>query len=37
MAAVPDTGRDPLPPDAGQFGRDVETEDYGRLRPPPRG
>jgi hypothetical protein len=29
--------RGPLPEDKGQFGRDVETEDYAPLRPPPGG
>lgn len=24
-----------LPEDKGQFGRDIETEDYAPLRPPP--
>ncbi|MDO9711939.1 hypothetical protein [Paracraurococcus lichenis] len=28
--------RGPLPEDKGQFGRDVETEGYEPLRPPPR-
>ena len=27
--------RGPLPKDAGQFGRDVATEDYAPLTPPP--
>jgi hypothetical protein len=27
----------PLPEDKGQFGRDVATEDYDPLSPPPRG
>ena len=29
--------RGPLPEDKGQFGRDIETEDYDGLRDPPRG
>jgi len=32
-----DPHRGDLPKDAGQFGRDVETEDYGTLRRPPGG
>jgi hypothetical protein len=28
-------GRGPLPEDKGQLGRDIETEDYEPLRPPP--
>lgn len=27
--------RGPLPEDRGQFGRNIETEDYAPLRPPP--
>ncbi|RAI60018.1 hypothetical protein [Roseicella frigidaeris] len=34
--AAPGPGqRGPLPEDKGQFGRDIETEAYERLRPPP--
>ena len=40
-APVDDTGapqgRGPLPADTGQFGRDVATEDFAPLRPPPGG
>lgn len=34
-AQAPDPHRGVLPADKGQFGRDVETEDYAPLRPPP--
>ena len=34
---APDPRRGTLPEDKGQFGRDVETEDYKPLRPPPGG
>ena len=37
MDDAPEADRRVLPADQGQFGRDIETEDYARLRRPPRG
>ena len=36
-AQAQDPRRGTLPEDKGQFGRDIETEDYPTLRPPPGG
>ena len=36
-AQAQDPHRGTLPEDKGQFGRDIETEDYPTLRPPPGG
>ncbi|MFC7475214.1 hypothetical protein ACFQS7_12670 [Dankookia sp. GCM10030260] len=33
--AAADPQRGKLPEDKGQFGRDIETEDFAPLRPPP--
>lgn len=37
FAPADDGGRGELPADKGQFGRDLSTEDYDPLAPPPDG